>query len=92
MPIWDRQLRDLVMAVFEHAANLAEQDGFARDTAEMHPDATPSAIPASPRINLPWPGRCPACKPTLDDSIDTTSQMPAHRQHPKAAQVPTANL
>lgn len=71
-----RQLRDLVMAVLEQAANLAEQDGFAQDAAEMR-SLTPHSIRhtgITHDINLNGRPLSHVQADAGHDSIDTTSK------------------
>jgi integrase len=71
-----RQLRDLVMAVFEQAATLAEQDGFAQDAAEMR-NLTPHSIRhtgITHDINLHGRPLSHVQADAGHDSIDTTSK------------------
>ncbi len=71
-----RQLRDLVMAVFEQAASLAEQDGFAQDAAEMR-TLTPHSIRhtgITHDINLHGRPLSHVQADAGHDSIDTTSK------------------
>ncbi|MGY6037001.1 tyrosine-type recombinase/integrase [Aeromonas sp. AE23HZ002T15] len=71
-----RQLRELVMAVLEQAANLAEQDGFAQDAAEMR-SLTPHSIRhtgITHDINLNGRPLSHVQADAGHDSIDTTSK------------------
>ncbi|MFM5865776.1 tyrosine-type recombinase/integrase [Aeromonas caviae] len=71
-----RQLRDLVMAVFEQAASLAEQDGFDQDAAEMR-TLTPHSIRhtgITHDINLHGRPLSHVQADAGHDSIDTTSK------------------
>ncbi|MGY3900922.1 tyrosine-type recombinase/integrase [Aeromonas lusitana] len=71
-----RQLRDLVMAVLEQAANLAEQDGFTQDAAEMR-SLTPHSIRhtgITHDINLNGRPLSHVQADAGHDSIDTTSK------------------
>ncbi|MEG3027560.1 MAG: site-specific integrase, partial [Aeromonas sp.] len=71
-----RQLRDLVMAVLEQAANLTEQDGFTQDAAEMR-SLTPHSIRhtgITHDINLNGRPLSHVQADAGHDSIDTTSK------------------
>ncbi|WP_434668182.1 tyrosine-type recombinase/integrase [Aeromonas sp. NJAU223] len=71
-----RQLRELVMAVLEQAAHLAEQDGFAQDAAEMR-SLTPHSIRhtgITHDINLNGRPLSHVQADAGHDSIDTTSK------------------
>ncbi|MFM4869002.1 tyrosine-type recombinase/integrase [Aeromonas caviae] len=71
-----RQLRDLVMAVFEQAASLAEQDCFDQDAAEMR-TLTPHSIRhtgITHDINLHGRPLSHVQADAGHDSIDTTSK------------------
>lgn len=71
-----RQLRDLVMAVFEQAASLAEQDGFDQDAAEMRTQTPHSIRHTGITHDINLHGR-PLSHVQADaghDSIDTTSK------------------
>lgn len=71
-----RQLRDLVMAVLEHAAGLAEVDGFTQDAAEMR-NLTPHSIRhtgITHDINLNGRPLSHVQADAGHDSIDTTSK------------------
>ena len=71
-----RQLRELVMAVLEQAAALAEQDGFAQDAAEMR-NLTPHSIRhtgITHDINLNGRPLSHVQADAGHDSIDTTSK------------------
>ncbi|MGY3943729.1 tyrosine-type recombinase/integrase [Aeromonas tecta] len=71
-----RQLRDLVMAVLEQAAELAEQDGFTQDAAEMR-SLTPHSIRhtgITHDINLNGRPLSHVQADAGHDSIDTTSK------------------
>lgn len=71
-----RQLRELVMAVLEQAAHLAEQDGFDQDAAEMR-SLTPHSIRhtgITHDINLNGRPLSHVQADAGHDSIDTTSK------------------